>query len=97
MPIKDRDRRIATNKAWRARRTPEYHKWLYEKRAFRFWKAKKFEEILELIADRKITRPANEVAHIWLYEARKREEEVGLYFDHEKNCPTNDSRKVRHR
>lgn len=95
MPFKDQKQRIARNKAWRATRTPEYHKWLYDRRAFRFWKAEKFEEILELIANRETLVPPNKVATIWLYEARKREQEVGIYFDHEENRPTNDRLKGR--
>lgn len=91
MPFKDPERKTASMKDWRSTRSPEYHKWLYDRRAFRFWKAEKFEEVLEIIATGKqveTTSPA-EVAAMWLYEARRRELEVGLFFDHDKNVPAN--------
>lgn len=96
MPYKDRERRLHAMENWRKKRTPEYHKWLYERRYLRFWKAETFEKALEQVAEvlaedpSKTGQRALTIARAWLDEAAAREKELGNRFDHEKNQSYNE-------
>jgi len=90
VPYRDSQERLEAQREWRRSRSPEYHRWLYDRRAFRFWKAETFERILNMIASGQYVGTAEEVAVQWLQEAELRETKLGRYFDHEENRPTNE-------
>jgi hypothetical protein len=96
MPYKNRGDKIEATRRWRESSTPEYHKWLYARRAFRFDKAATYERLLKMIANREVSDPVD-AARAWLDEMDAREKKVGRWFNHETNRPSNKRHVTRRR
>ena len=91
MPYKDPAKRRAANRRLRENSTPQYHKWLYDRRKLRFETASRFEEALrdihallprDSLADRLRVRAIVDGVLAWRDAEERR---VGNRFDHGKN------------
>lgn len=90
MPVKDPKRRKELTDAWKKRRyKPEYHKWLYARRALRFERSDKFylalRDVQVLLRSRRAEdhQRARAIVDGTLLWALAREKEVGNRFNHD--------------